>query len=477
MKNYLIVFLLLLASCNNAQSRQLARQNLATYPWQLVTPMPHGRYGHDAVYASNGKIYVMGGWVFKVGKGFKKGKGLKGWMLQKIRDGRYSNLAYNPNTKQWEYVACVPSWRAGIRIYDPNTDQWSDRQGSLDNYSEEEFLKMSLPIDPNKKSIKVYATNLDRMGNGVAIASSRNQIFWTGGQNFGGNVENIFFPYELITDKWPKDTFKKIISNSSKPFWEYDQRELYQTTIPPMQEPRRDHRAVTTSDGKIYVLGGWHEGKAVNKWGSTYNTGKNIVSKTMECYDPIANKWEYKKPLIQERMLFAAVAGKDGKIYIFGGAAGMVTESQTPMLNTVEVYDPKNNSWSFRKPMPVKRSSHSAVLAGDGKIYVLGGSEVLDAPLNTVFIYDPEKDSWEKGPDMIVPRDAVIAVSTPDGKIYAIGGTDIGAYENKAQWEHLASLIPKDELGDYEGKVQDTVEVLDVCKWKKSLDIKNKQSE
>jgi N-acetylneuraminic acid mutarotase len=145
----------------------------------------------------------------------------------------------------------------------------------------------------------------------------------------------------------------------------------------------------------------------------------------------------------------------------------METEPQTPILNTVEVYDPKTDSWSFRKPMPVKRSGHCAVLAADGKIYILGGSEVLDVPLNTVFIYDPEKDSWEKGPNMILPRDVLAAVATPDGKIYAIGGTDVGAYEDKAQWEHLASLIPEDELGDYKGKVQDTVETLDIFKWRK----------
>jgi hypothetical protein len=32
----------------------------------------------------------------------------------------------------------------------------------------------------------------------------------------------------------------------------------------------------------------------------------------------------------------------------------------------------------------------------------------------------------------------------------------------------FARLIPKGELGNYEGKVQDTVEVLDVFKWRKS---------
>jgi hypothetical protein len=473
MKKLFLVFLLLLVGCNSAQSRRLTQENLAAYPWQFVTPMPHGRYGHDAVYASaNGKIYVMGGLVFKVAKGFKKDSKFNSWLVAKYNNGRYSNLAYDLKSNQWEYMSCVPGWRSGFTKYDPNTDQWNEYEDLLDKYSEEEILKMSRPIDPKNKPLKLYDTDLWRQGNGLAIALTGNQIFWTGGQSFGGSTENNVLSYDLITDKWPKKIHKNVLNSSApKPFWEYDQREMYQTDIPPMQEPRRDHRAVTTSDGKIYVLGGWHKEKAVNKWGDIYDTGKDIVSKTMESYDPKTNKWEYKKPLSRERMLFAVVAGKDDKIHVFGGVAGFALDKQVPILNTVEVYDPKTDSWLFRKPMPVKLSGHCAVLAADNKIYIMGGTDLFDGPsLYTVFIYDPEKDSWEKGPDMILPRASLSAAATPDGKIYAIGGTDVEAYKDKAQWQHLTNLISADELGDYNGKVQDSVEVLDIYKWKKSRD-------
>lgn len=155
----------------------------------------------------------------------------------------------------------------------------------------------------------------------------------------------------------------------------------------------------------------------------------------------------------------------------------MVTESQTPILNTVEVYDLKTDTWSFRKPMPVKLSGHCAVLAADGKIYIMGGAEVFEKPSSSVYIYDPDKDTWEKGPDMILPRDVLAAATTPDGKIYAIGGTDVEAYEDKAQWRHLVDLFSSAELGDYNGKVQDSVEVLDIYKWRKSQSRENKKSD
>ncbi len=463
MTSLLIIFLLLLSSCNNAQTQRETEQHYADYPWQFTTPMPHGRYGHDAVYAANGKIYVMGGLVYTVTQGFKKAKGLDGWMIGHFNNGRYSNLAYDINNNLWEYMTAIPNrlFLDKFLLYDPNNDSWKYVLGSVKKLTQNDLDKLTKQA--GKKPLKIHETNLERQGNGVAIANfSNGLICWLGGQSFAGEVEKTVLPYNFKQDTWPEPVKKEMDGGS----WV---QTLYNTNIPPMQEPRRDHRAVTTSDGKIYVLGGWRREKTgVNLEKGTYNEMVNVVSKTMECYDPEPNKWEYKKPLSCERMSFAAVAGNDNKIYIFGGAAGMETQPKTPILNTVEVYDPKSDSWSFRKSMPVKRSGHCAVLATDGKIYVLGGSEVPDLPLNTVFIYDPEKDIWEKGPDMILPRDVFAAVSTPDGKIYAIGGTDVDAYENKALWKHLAELVPNDELGDYTGKVQDTVEVLDIYKWRKS---------
>ena len=475
MKKYLLVSLLLLISCGNAQSRKLAQQNLATYPWQFVTPMPHGRYGHDAVFAPSGKIYVMGGLVFKVAKGYKKDNKFNSWLIDKFNDGRYSNLAYDPKTNQWEYVTSIPGIGHDdyVTFYYPDEDKWSEKQGSIRNLTEEERIKLCQPFEKGKKLTKIYETDFIRQGNGVAIAALKNDmLLWLGGGDFLGDIANIALPYSLKEDKWPglvRKEYKFIPGVVAKTIYEKDQREMYQTDIPPMFEPRRDHCAVATADGKIYVLGGWRKEKiGVNPEKGTYLKKVEIVSKTMECYDPTTNKWEYKKPLSRERMVFAAVIGKDDKIYVFGGTAGISNDRSTPILNTVEVYDPKNDSWSFRKPMPTPRFDHAAVLAADGRIYIIGGAEAYGHISSAVHIYDPLTDGWERGPDMILPRAALAAVATPDGKIYAIGGTDVDAYKDKAQWRRLANLISADELGDYNGKVQDTVEVLDIDKWKKS---------
>jgi hypothetical protein len=367
---------------------------------------------------------------------------------------------------------CVPG-RFNIDIvtfYYPDEDRWTERQGTVRNLTEAEKIKLSQPIEKGKKPTRIYETDLQRQGNGVALVNLLNDsVLWLGGQSFAADIEDTVLPYNIKTESWPKITVMKMDGGS----W---LKTIYDTNIPLLQEPRRDHRAVTTADGKIYVLGGWRKEKiGVNPEKGTFLKKVAVVSKTMECYDPKTNKWEYKKPLSRERMVFAAVTGKDDKIYVFGGAAGMSDDPKTPILNTVEVYDPKTDSWSFRKPMPIPRSDHKAVLAANGRIYIVGGAETHDDISALVFIYDPEKDSWEKGPDMILPRASLAAVATPDGKIYAIGGTDVDAYKDKAQWQHLVNLISKDELSDYNGKVQDTVEVLDIYKWRKSRIKENKK--
>ena len=167
--------------------------------------------------------------------------------------------------------------------------------------------------------------------------------------------------------------------------------------------------------------------------------------------------------MLSRRMQFAAIIDKHDKIYVFGGAEDGPENPNLAVSNAVEVYDPKANQWSTKSPMPVKRKSQAAVLASDGRIYILGGSDGFNRPpLKTVFIYNPKTDTWKKGPDMQIPRAALAAVATPDGKIYAIGGTDVGAY-GKRELKNYS--LPDDKRG-YTGKVQDTIEILDITKLK-----------
>lgn len=57
----------------------------------------------------------------------------------------------------------------------------------------------------------------------------------------------------------------------------------------------------------------------------------------------------------------------EGKLYVCGGYDG------SNFLNSVEVYDPRNNKWRKVAPMNVKRNNVS-LAANDGKLLAVGGN-------------------------------------------------------------------------------------------------------
>ncbi len=409
----IIVYLLAYAVCAQAG-------------WQFITPMPHGRYGHDATLGPDGKIYVMGGLT-----------------SIKTNDGRYSNLVYDPQKNSWTYLMPVPGWIVTdyIVTFDTEIKRWKwIKKGSKQATSD---------ITRN--------TDLQREGVGVAVVTgNEGSIYWLGGRGkWLGYGENIVLPFDPIKATWPEAVGERVNYSASA----YGIKTVFKTDVPPMLERRVFHEAVVSSDGKIYVMGGMHDNRIEDSHGNVYGSGSKLLN-SMECYDPVTKCWEYKKPMSSKRMVFAAAAGPDDKIYVFGGAAGLYESDSTPILKTTEVYDPGTDTWTARKPMPRPRDSHAAVLGKDGKIYILGGTSGPDtSPLKEVLIYDPVRDTWVRGPDMQFPRANIAAVATAE-KIYAIGGTDMGAYKTK---EKLNTLLPKSqEL--YTGKIQDTVEVLDILK-------------
>ncbi len=109
----------------------------------------------------------------------------------------------------------------------------------------------------------------------------------------------------------------------------------------------------------------------------------------------------------------AAAGAIDGLIYVVGGFNSDPFNSGA--LDSLEVFDPADCTWSNLAPMPAARTD-LAVGVIDGKLYVVGPSGVA-----TLGIYDPWTDTWTTGADMPTPRTAP-AVSVIDGKLYAVGG-------------------------------------------------------
>ena len=189
----------------------------------------------------------------------------------------------------------------------------------------------------------------------------------------------------------------------------------------PFPEPDEELYGVALN-GKMYVIGGWDDGKA---GGVNYE------------YNPATDKWTKKQPMPRPAH-HAALAAANGKIYVMGGfvppkdTAIPVGGAWEPIDNAW-AYDPGADSWKSLPPLPGKRGSALAAEVG-GKIYVIGGATTADGskdPFFTFFgpskvlstndVYDPATNKWESRTPMSVARNHAFGGAV-NGKIYVIGG-------------------------------------------------------
>jgi N-acetylneuraminic acid mutarotase len=189
----------------------------------------------------------------------------------------------------------------------------------------------------------------------------------------------------------------------------------------PFPQPDEELYGVALN-GKMYVIGGWDDGKA---GGVNYE------------YNPATDKWTKKQPMPRPAH-HAALAAANGKIYVMGGfivpkdTAVPVGGAWEPIDNAWE-YDPAADSWKSLPPLPGKRGSALAAEVG-GKIYVIGGATIADGSkdpfftffgpskvLNTNDVYDPATHKWESRTPMSVARNHAFGAAV-NGKIYVIGG-------------------------------------------------------
>ncbi len=179
-----------------------------------------------------------------------------------------------------------------------------------------------------------------------------------------------------------------------------------------MPTPRAGVAAATADDGRIYVLGG---GTAFGAYGGGSSAPPSSAFATVEIYDPATNSWSSGQPLPTARLNLAAVVGKDGRIYTFGGWSGAAAS------NAVEIYDPSTGSYDFGMAMPFSREDPGVTLGADGKIYAVCGGNVVQS-YNQLQVYDPVADSWASLAAMPQQEGGVGFATASDGRLYAVGG-------------------------------------------------------
>ncbi|MCC6357445.1 MAG: hypothetical protein IT450_01770 [Phycisphaerales bacterium] len=192
------------------------------------------------------------------------------------------------------------------------------------------------------------------------------------------------------------------------------------TSVPSLQTARCEAAAVFGRDGKLYVFGGRDASGAT-------------LHNSVERYDPGTGQWTYMNSMPGPSYHMGAAVGCGDTIVLVGlrNSAQICPSgsSGTMLFNTV------SNSWSAGAPMPgACLGGRGAVRAADDRIYVIndGDYNVHDT---SVYSYDPSNNTWRQEPNTSYGYTDLAAASLGD-QIYAIGGV----YRFPADPRRLESL-------------------------------------
>jgi hypothetical protein len=161
-------------------------------------------------------------------------------------------------------------------------------------------------------------------------------------------------------------------------------------TLSPMPTGRKDF-ACAALNGKIYAIGG-------------------IDSSTVDVYDPINDSWSTGTPLPSVVHRGTALS-LDGKIYLFSNAS-----------NSLLCFDPETDQWLVKANMPTPRGAAKVVYYTD-RIWVIGGWD--ESRLDTVESYNPTENSWQSEANLTIERNWASAW-VANGRIYVAGGESDG---------------------------------------------------
>ncbi len=108
-----------------------------------------------------------------------------------------------------------------------------------------------------------------------------------------------------------------------------------------------------------------------------------------------AETWATAPPMSMACAYHTATLLRDGTVFVIGGDAGRIAGGAPTgphKLALAERYDLVAGRWRPAAPMLVSHTHHTAVLLPDGRFFIIGDYNTLDATMAE--LYDPVADRW-----------------------------------------------------------------------------------
>lgn len=200
-----------------------------------------------------------------------------------------------------------------------------------------------------------------------------------------------------------------------------------------------------------------HENGMVAHQGKVFVVGGRGV-KAVDVYDPATNQWQKNKTTPFEMHHITPVS-IDDKILVVTGLTGGYPKEQP--LTHVWAYAPKLDKWEKGFEIPQSRRRGGAgVTVHQGKVYIVGGIKLghTSGTTHMVDVYDPKNNSWTSLTDAPHIRDHSNTLVL-DGKLIAFGGRNSSYHEPKDFGAFFKQVNDKVDVYDFETQEWRTLRV------------------
>jgi len=194
----------------------------------------------------------------------------------------------------------------------------------------------------------------------------------------------------------------------------YDPQTQAFTPTGSLTDDRFGQDAVRLADGRVLVVGGTH-------W---FVRRPSVPLASVEIYDPSTELFHPTRgPMLFARDRPTATLLPNGSVLVAGGQNGAGEPAQA------ELFDPKTETFSLLpSPLVSPRMAHSAAALPDGRVMLSGGWSVpLAATTGSVELYDPKTQTFSAEPPMPFGSHDQALLIFPNGLALVAGGKEAGA--------------------------------------------------
>lgn len=310
----------------------------STHQWLQLPPMPSPRKDHAAVCLPDGRVLLVGGSTDEASE-------------------LASTLFWEPETRRFREgppllqarsrPAAVTLTDGAVLVVGAGLDE--DEEPGLYRYTPRGTRAELLRPGASAWEPAGEAARLFHVG---PVCASHERVLLVSGQDMSSLRGSDNAPPLQCSELWEREGLTWRLAGSRL-------------------EPRQDAEAITLSDGRILVVGGWFEDRLLG---------------TAEVWDPRTDRWSPAGVLSRPRTRFALVALPEGRAAVCGGFL-----EGSALTNTVELWEPQQGTWSSGPPLGRARAGHRLVSVGPGTFLVVGGSRSSesDTPQLTWELWQP----------------------------------------------------------------------------------------